>query len=393
VQRRLALGAKILLALFLPLWLYWFALFLGAVPDEDPPNVDVIVFWTAAKLGAGGDATIAYDPETFEASQVEAVGEHADNFPWIYPPVAFVFVLPLALLPYGAAFGAWLAATGAVLFSALRRLAQSGSVLWLGLAFPATLFNLIIGQAGLLTAGIFAWTMLLLPSRPLAAGAVLGVLAMKPQFLPMVLLALFAGRQVKALAATLASASALVLISLLGFGFGPWQEFISRLTDSADLFYDGRLPVAKMQSVTAMMFVLDAPELAANALQAVATLGAAAFVVWLWRRDVTFEFKAAGVGLASLLATPWVYHYDLTTMGVAMVFFANGAAASRWLPWERPLLVFAWFAPLLTVVLGLSLSFTIGAPILLLLAALVARRVRAEAKVSQVRAVPLAAAA
>ena len=247
--------AQVFCVLFLLFWALWFARFL--VGEHKAPNVDFIVYWTAAKLSSEGDATVAYDPEAFDARQVEAVGEgEAHGFPWIYPPVAFLLVLPLALLPYGAAFGVWLAITGTVLLTALRRLTRDATTLWLAAAFPATLFNLIIGQAGLLTAGLFAWAMLLLPTRPVAAGAVLGLMAFKPHFMPLILLALLAGRQKQALLATIASAGTLAAVSLALFGLGSWEAFVSQLGESTDMLYQEVFPVAKMQSVTALALTL-----------------------------------------------------------------------------------------------------------------------------------------
>jgi hypothetical protein len=382
-----------MLVIFLPFWAFWFAQFVGLAGDGKAPNVDFIVYWTAAKLGAAGDAVVAYDASAFEAKQTEAVGEDANGFPWVYPPVAFVIVMPLALLPYGAALAAWLVASGAVFVSALRRLAQDRASFWLALAFPATLFNLIIGQAGLLTAGMFAWAMLLLPARPVAAGALLGLFAFKPHFLPLILLALLAGRELKALAAAFASGGTLVAISLVAFGAGPWQAFLSQLTDSTAMLYGDVFPVAKMQSVTALVLALGGCDITSQLVQGMTTLAAAVFVYWLWRHDGPFEYKAAGLGLASLLATPYVYHYDLTLMGVALVFLANRARVTSWQPWERPLLAVAWFTPVVSFALGLTFSFTIGAPVLLALVALLVRRVRSEAAVARPETRPLPVAA
>jgi hypothetical protein len=336
---------------------------------------------------------LAYDPARFEARQIEAVGEEANGFPWIYPPVAFLLVLPLAALSYGAAFGAWLLATGAVFVTALRRLARDRASFWLALAFPATLFNLIIGQAGLLTAGLFAWAMLLLPSRPLIAGTLLGLMAFKPHFMPLVLLALLAGRQSRALTATLGSAGTVAAVSLFAFGSGPWREFFSQLPDSTSMLYGDVFPVAKMQSVTALVLALGGSDAASQVIQGAVSLSAAAFVFWLWRRDVPLEYKAAGLGLASLLATPYVYHYDLTMMGVAMLFFANRARTAGWLRWEQPMLALAWLTPLISFALGLTVSFTIGAPVLLALAGMTMRRVLREdaAHTSKTIAAPAAA--
>ena len=373
--RWLARGAQLLLALFLIFWAIWFVRFLGTGDEAEVPNVDFIVYWTAAKLGAEGDSTAAYDPATFEARQTEAVGDEANGFPWVYPPVAFILVTPLALLPYGAAFAAWLLAAGAIFVTALRRLTRGGSGFWLALAFPATLFNLIIGQAGLLTAGLFAWAMLLLPARPALAGGLLGLMAFKPHFMPLILIALLAGRETKALVATVASSGALVGVSLIAFGTGPWEQFLSQLTDSTAMLYGDVFPVTKMQSVTAILLASGVSDFVSQVVQGVTAAAAAVFVFWLWRRNVPLEYKAAGLGLASLLATPYVYHYDLTVMGVALLLFANGASRAGWQSWERPLLAVAWVTPIASFVLGLAVSFTVGAPILLALVAMLLHRV------------------
>ena len=392
-ERWILRASQVALAVFLVFWALWLGRVLGLSGAEDVPNVDFIVYWTAAELGVAGEATTAYDTAAFEAQQVKAVGEKANGFPWVYPPVAFLLVLPLALTSYGVAFVAWLVATGAVLLSALRRLATGPASLWLAVAFPGTLFNLIIGQAGLLTAGLFAWGMLLLPSRPLAAGVLLGSMAFKPHFMPLILVALFAARERSALLATLGSSAAMVATSLLIFGTGPWEQFLSQLTDSTEMLFGDIFPVAKMQSVTALMLSLGVSDVATQAVQAVVTLAAAIFVFWLWRQDVAFEYKAAGLGLASLLATPYVYHYDLTVMGVAMLFVARRAVAKGWRSWEPPLLAVAWLAPLVSFALGLAVEVTIGAPILIALTAMVAVRARDEAREArQTIVVPSAAA-
>jgi arabinofuranan 3-O-arabinosyltransferase len=43
-------------------------------------------------------------------------------------------------------------------------------------------------------------------------------------------------------------------------------------------------------------------------------------VVWLWRSRVAFEIKAAALATAALLATPYLFMYDLVVLAVAVAF-------------------------------------------------------------------------
>jgi Glycosyltransferase family 87 len=377
-QRRLIRAAQLTFAVFMLFWAAWFVRFFDTgSPDSTAPKVDYIAYWAAAKETAHGHATLAYDDEVVKQLQTEEIGSSVDGLPWLYPPFALLIFLPLALLPYAASFAAWLLVSGAIMVSAVRRIAPRWGV-WLALAFPATAFNLISGQAGMLSAGLFAWGMLLLPKRPVLAGAILGLMAFKPHFVPLILLALFAGRQKQALVSTLGCAAALSVASLALLGSGPWQAFLSDLPHTTDLLFNGVFPVQKMQSVSAMAISLRLGPAPTQAIQAVATLSAAGFVLWLWRRDTAFEYKVAGLGLAALLATPYVYHHDLTVMGVAMLFFAVRAHAIGWQRWEREAVAVAFFLPLASFALGTITDVTVGAVVLLALTAILIRRVRYE---------------
>ena len=56
--------------------------------------------------------------------------------------------------------------------------------------------------------------------------------------------------------------------------------------------------------------------------------------VWLWRSRAPFELKAAALAAGALLATPYVYMYDLVVLAVAVAFLlrfalTRGFAASE----------------------------------------------------------------
>ena len=144
------------------------------------------------------------------------------------------------------------------------------------------------------------------------------------------------------------------------------------------MLYEGVSPLQKMQSVTAMLLLAGAGATAAQAIQAAVALGAIGFVAWLWRRDAAFEYKAAGLGLAALLASPYVYHYDLTLLGVAMLWYGRRARAIGWQRWDRQAIALAWLTPMLAFALGSTASLVVTPALLLAFVALVIGRVRAD---------------
>jgi Glycosyltransferase family 87 len=373
-RRVVMLGASFFLAFMLVFWLGWMAALAGAwSPEGGFPKVDFFSYWTASSLVLDGHAIEAYDDARMAAEQSKLPGDDAGYFEWLYPPSFFLYVLPLSLLPLVPSLIVWLAATGGLALAAVRRFSTETPVMLLAIAFPATFWNLVIGQNGLLTAGLFTWAVLLLPKAPVAGGVVFGLMAYKPQFFPLILLALVAGGQRAAAVAAAATALSITLLSLALFGLESWERFVSTAIDTGDFLYSGEAPVEKIQSVSAALLYFGAPRLAAQITQAAVSVGCAVCIVWLWRRNVAFEYKAAGLALATLLATPYSYHYDLTLMGPALLWLGLKLRQEGFRAGEPELLAFAWLSPLLSLIAG---GF-VGLAGVLALVALLTLRVRA----------------
>ena len=49
----------------------------------------------------------------------------------------------------------------------------------------------------------------------------------------------------------------------------------------------------------------------------------------MWRRKVAFELQAAALATAALLATPYLYVYDLVVLAIPMAFLIRAARAQR----------------------------------------------------------------
>jgi arabinofuranan 3-O-arabinosyltransferase len=45
--------------------------------------------------------------------------------------------------------------------------------------------------------------------------------------------------------------------------------------------------------------------------------------VWLWRSRAAFELKAAALAAAALLATPYVYTYDLVVLAIPVAYLVR----------------------------------------------------------------------
>jgi arabinofuranan 3-O-arabinosyltransferase len=81
----------------------------------------------------------------------------------------------------------------------------------------------------------------------------------------------------------------------------------------------------------------------------------------MWRnKRIHFELKASTLAVAAPLATPYVYLYDLTVLGVSAAFLIRCALATGFIPGEvlGPAVVVVLFVimPFLNVPMGLITS-------------------------------------
>src|SRR5207253_2395759 len=161
-----------------------------------PPHValpDFYVYHLAARIGlAHGWATI-YDPSLFQPAVTPVVGRY---LPYLNPPLLAWLVAPLTLLPYTLATAIWLGVLGGCL-ALTAWLAAPGSLpvkaaqLIGALALLPVFIGFEFGQASLLiVAAVAAAWWLIRQDRPLAAGMLLALLALKPQVAALVPFAL-----------------------------------------------------------------------------------------------------------------------------------------------------------------------------------------------------------
>lgn len=286
-----------------------------------PLVVDFLPVHIAGALARHGQAALAYDWRHFHDLQATFIGHpFAGYLGWHYPPLFFLVAMALATLPYTPAFLLWVAATVVGFWAVIARIAGKGAGL-LALALPPVLACAMVGQNGFFTAALLGAMLLALPRRPLLAGLLLASLTFKPQFGILLPFALAAGGHWRSLGVALLGT---LLWVGIGYAIAPaaFIGFVHYLPQTgAAVLGEGAAGWFKLQSIYAVARLCGGGDTLGWRLQIVAILLAGGFNIWLWRRlDAPFALKATALVGGALLATPYVYFYDLPILAVPLAF-------------------------------------------------------------------------
>ncbi len=329
-------------------------------PQGRPIADDFVNVYAAGTLVNAGNAAAAYDWPAHKAAEVTAVGhDFANYYGWHYPPIFLFAAAALATLPYLAALLVWLIATLIACAASLAAILGNRAGIALALGFPAALWNVTAGQNGFLTATLIGGTLGLLERHPALAGVCLGLLTYKPQFGLLFPLVLIADRRFVTVAVATVVAAALCLASWLAFGGATWAAFIAGMPAiSHAALSEGAIGFGRMQSLFGLVRTLGGGERLAWAVQASGVLALALALLWLWRSRAAYELKAAALAAGALIATPYVFTYDLVVLAVAVGFLLRFLLARGFWPTEAAGLVGAGLLilafPYLTGQLGLA---------------------------------------
>ena len=338
-----------------------------------PIAADFVNVWAAGRLTLDGHPALAYDWIVHKSMEVRAVGHAFDNYyGWHYPPTFLFAASALALLPFTTAALLWLAATLPLYLATMRAILGGRSAYLLALGFPATLWNVVAGQNGFLTAGLIGGALALLERHPVLAGICIGLTSYKPHFALLFPFALAAGRHWRALVVAAAVALAMAALSLIVHGPGTWIAFFESmpLTTQAVLG-EGRAEFGRLQSLYGFVRAQGGGAALAGGAQAMLAVCVIGAIAWLWRSRAPFALKAAALAAGALLVTPYLYIYDLCVLAIAVAFLLRFALA-------RGLLAFEAFGLAAATALLLAypyLKTQVGLVAALIVATLIALRV------------------
>ncbi len=327
----------------------------------------------AGDLALQGRAAEAYVWTRHEQQMATIAGRDGmAYFPFPYPPIFFLLLAALATLPYLTSAIVWLGATGALYVLSVAYVARTRMAALWALATPAAAINTFVTHTGFATAGIMGLVLEAIPKRPILAGALIALLSFKPQLGLLIPVALLAGGYWRVFASAALSVGLLVVLSLVWFGLDPWLAFpgqVAIIQDAARFGHPriGETNYAILVSVYGALRALGASDALAMAAQAVAGATMAYYVFVLWRSAAPYALKAAGIASASLLATPYIFIYDLLHLTIAVAFLVRHTGIAGLHRSEVSVICGAGVMIFLPMILPLPLGFAANAFIALII--------------------------
>jgi hypothetical protein len=291
------------------------------------PGTDWMVLYAAIRLALTGGFALTLDGAAFTAhlntTFAAWLPEPLFYRPWVYPPSFLVLLYPFAGLGFLGSYLAFQLTTAALMTAALlHRATNRRAATWIALAAlacPAASINVVDGQCGFLVAALLVLGIRLLGPHSLLAGAVLGLLSVKPQFGLLIPFALLARRDTAAILGATASTLALIALSIAAFGLTPWTDWFSQTLHSFSAPDSAWLTFGRLwgNSVYACAALLGLPPWLASTLQATALLAAAAATYTAFRPAPPTDRPLALLLAATILAAPHSSTYDAVLLTVA----------------------------------------------------------------------------
>jgi hypothetical protein len=390
---RLVLYSGVMLVLyviFLALWTWTSHGF--TVPDASRPGVDFSIFWSASYVMLHGSPWQVYDYGLFEKVEVAHFDFLHGNFlPWLYPPTFLLLVTPFALLPPTVAFVLFVGVStllfviGALRVSGLASSFNGLRSSWLPVAAcPCIFVAAVFGQNSILTGALAAFALYWIDRKPALAGLCIGLLAIKPQMALLFPFVLIAAGAWRAFAAAAVSATLFGSLSAFVCGAQCLRPFllITSVTRELILEHSGHYWLASPTTFAALR-AGGVPLTLAYIGEAGVALIAAAAACHVWKITRDTRLRAAILVVATLIANPYVWHYELAWLGIALACLTSIGFSKGWLRGEQEIIVLAWLLPIYEFFNRVVALPQIGPVVLMLMLLIILRRVRITAEMTR----------
>jgi alpha-1,2-mannosyltransferase len=341
-------------------------------------GTDFLQFYVGGSFVREGRLGDLYDIQTlYTRAQALVPGSRDTLYMPIQSPQTSLAFSPLSALSYSVAVTIWIAvivllyaASCAMTWrycTALHRYRYE--TVACAVAFPGLFSTVLNGQTSAIALLAVATALFALRHGwSFIAGLALGCLAFKPHWLLAAVAVFMAAREWRVVAGALTAAAGQIGLTYLLVGpavmSAYWRTLraIQRLGDLLEPY-----PGDSLRSFFKVFVPWEPAALAAYLLCAAATLLVAATV---WRSSASFEIRASGIVLATVLISPHALPYDLILLAPIYFLLANWFADNSSGPPPRAILfaLYALFvAPLLGVLPApLRLQFSVTAMAFLL---------------------------
>ena len=315
---------------------------------------DFMVFYTFGTAARLGEWALQYDWPAFHSLQISLIPTSDSIFyPPTYPPLVPVLFAPLSLLSFPAAYVAWTAVStglycGAMTIAARGAPPMSRSHVLLGaMLFPPFIAHQALGQSTVWPLiGFVGGSWALLRCRPIVAGLILSVVAIKPHLgmaMAVVLLATRLWRVVGGILLGLALQAGVTVVVCGTTAVEAYLRITLRVLRDTTLIN----PVDDRHS-HGLRIILES-----LVPHGIATLGwvlSSALFSWMlvrvWRDSGDWTLRMSALLLATLLISPHVQTYDAILLAPAALWLCRWAVST-------------WQPSVLVAVLVLSVAFVV----------------------------------
>ncbi|MDE8347771.1 MAG: glycosyltransferase family 87 protein [Acidocella sp.] len=273
---------------------------------------------------AGGLALRGEPGRDYSKNPARAINSRFGRAPstWLYPPPAFL-IAPLATIGgLRLGFVIWTLCLLAVAMLVLRWAGVAWVPIALGLASPASIWSINLGQFAFCTGALFFASLLMLDRAPLRAGALIGVLIIKPQTALISPFLLLTRERYRAFAAASAVVISLVGFTTLLFGWPLWREFLAAGTATQRAILVAPFPHYGEIWGVSIFWMLRSFSLPVPISLAGQAMGAMAAIFWgvkLWRDQNVDPLNRAAITIClTLLITPYAYTDDMSGYSLAL---------------------------------------------------------------------------
>ena len=275
-----------------------------ATESSEPAAYDFLAIYASARLVATGNSAAVVDRDAIFAVERETRPERTIFANNANPPVLSLVLAPLGMLPFDVAYITMLTlsvaalAGSALLIAPLAPTEQRRRLFPFALLAPPSLIALAQGQTSPFMLLVVAAA---LRSPPAASGALLGLLALRPQLLPLFAVIALADRRRRV--PFLIVVAALGGVSLLMVGLDGAARYLDLFAPQAAELRPSELGLAALLR-RAGVGASD-PALASIALSLVAIIIAALFIM-----RTRAEQRMVAAAPATLLSTPHALVHD-----------------------------------------------------------------------------------